>query len=479
MGEFIQSDTSSSNDSGSIQPFSQQDLSLLFLAGIFSGALGLYLAVSVPLRISISPLINAVNIVSMTIATGLFSFLTAGLLFSSPSSRLFILQRIEEIGSRKTFLLRSLHAVLITSLFTIILAVIAFLTPIISSYPLVDLTLFGNFIFFPSVLVASLVGSILLTLIASALASLTDDSRLCVVLGCASTLALASVTGWGIPDRIFRYSLTRNLSFLSLHNIVRALAVLLSGYHFQSLEDMVRYVGFTVSMENVALSLLGTCAIVTLLIVIGQRFLSVNSTRWTILERMLPSQIIWDSAIKDAPTRYISIKRTLAFQRGITSLVVGVLVVSMLVGGSVYNTYMINVTSTVIYSSPPEGEQIQVGKWYVFDITVTSPYPGLINMIGIDVDILTWGNASQYLNFYYGVLDMDSTEFGLLNESTRLNSLGSQSNMTRETCGGFGRYETLDDSIGSYVCVLKVMSISDPLEISYIDAILTVIYQCV
>jgi hypothetical protein len=479
MREFLRTDSNHSTGSEAMQPFSGQDLSILFFAGIISGALGLYLAVPVSPRISISPLINAVNIVSMTIATGLFSFLTAGILFGSRRSRLFLLKRMDEVGVRRAFFLRSLHALLITSLFTIIVTAIAFLVPIFSSYPLVDLTLFGNFVFFPSVLVASLVGSILLTLIASALASFTDDPRLCVVLGCALTLAIAYVPSWGSHDWIFTYSLLRNLSLLSLHNIVRALAVLLSGYYFQSLEDMVRYVGFTVSIDNVALSLLGMSVIAVFLLIMGQRVLSMNSNRWTILERMLPSQVIWDSAVKDEPTRYNSTKHSLALQRGFTTLIVGVLIVSVLVGGSVYNTYITNVTSTVIYTSPTEGEQIQVGTWYIFDIDVPPPYPGLINMVGIEVDVLTWGNASTYLSFYYGALEMDSTEFGLLNESIRLGSLSSWSNQTRESCGGFGNYETLDDSFGSYVCVLKIVSDSNPLETSYIEAVLTVIYQCV
>ena len=196
---------------------------------------------------------------------------------------------------------------------------------------------------------------------------------------------------------------------------------------------------------------------------------------------MLPSQVIWDSPLKEEPTQHKSVKRNLTLQRGLTTLIVSVLIVSLLVGGSVYNTYMINITSTqFIYTSPPNGEQIQVGKWYAFDIDIPPPYPGLINMIGIHVDFLTWGNASSCLSFYIGNLGMNSTEFWLLNESDRLVSLVGPLNMSSEHCGGgFGLYETLEDSFGSYVCAFIIVSNSNPLETSYIDALLTVIYQCI
>ena len=121
-----------------------------------------------------------------------------------------------------------------------------------------------------------------------------------------------------------------------------------------------------------------------------------------------------------------------------------------------------------------------MGKWYAFDIDIPPPYPGLINMIGIHVDFLTWGNASSCLSFYIGNLGMNSTEFWLLNESDRLVSLVGPLNMSSEHCGGgFGLYETLEDSFGSYVCAFIIVSNSNPLETSYIDALLTVIYQCI
>ena len=72
----------------------------------------------------------------------------------------------------------------------------------------------------------------------------------------ASTFLIAIVAG-GIPENIsFRYSLTRNIALLSPHNIVRALAVQLSGYQFDSANENVRYVGFTVSAEGLAIVLL-------------------------------------------------------------------------------------------------------------------------------------------------------------------------------------------------------------------------------
>ncbi len=260
---------------------SRRDLVIIFVVGIISASLGLFLANPVSSIFELAPLLNSVYIVSMTFATGLFSFLTAGLLFSSRASRSYLLRRIEQVGVKRAYLVRTLHTFVITSVFSLTITIITFLTP--NYYPVST----NYFAFLPSVLGASLIVSICLASVATALASVTDDSRLCVVLGSASTFLIATVAG-GIPEDIsFSYSLTRNIALLSPHNIVRALAVQFSGYQFESTDDMVGYLGFAVSAEGIAVALLILSSISIVLLLTGQRALSKNSTRWPVLKRMI------------------------------------------------------------------------------------------------------------------------------------------------------------------------------------------------
>lgn len=462
-------------DNVEIPSFSRRDLYIIFVVGLVSASLGLFLANPVSPSFDLAILLNSATILSMTFATGLFSFLTAGLLFSSHASRLYLLRRINEVGAKRAFQIRVLHTFVITSFFTIVLAIIAFLKHIIlDHYPMS----YSHFAFFASVLGASLIVSVSLASIASSLASITDDSRLCVVLGSTSTIMIAAIAGWSFEPIAFRYSLTRNTALLSPHNMVRALAVQLSGYQFESANEMVRYVGFTVSAEGLAVALLMLSSISIVLLIAGQRVLARNSTRWTILEGMIPNHEIWSTSVSAEKLQEITrIRRGLRLQRGLTTLIVGTLLVSVMIGGSMNSSHLVNSTTIVHYLSPEDGERVFVGSWLIFDVDIRPPYPGLFNQLFFDCDIKNWGNASDTLSFYYGMLEMNSTEFDSLEESSRLELVSSWLNQTSENCGGFGIGKNLEEFHGSYVCVLKIMSDVDPSEKSYIEATLLIIQE--
>ncbi len=459
-----------------IPSFSQRDLFIIIVVGIVSASLGLLLAVPSNHIFDLTPLLNAVNIVGMTFATGLFSFLTAGLLFSSQASRSYLLRRINEVGAKRAYLIRTLHTFLVTSLFTIIITIIAFLQPLILGTFIYYPAGIDYFAFLPLVLGASLVVSICLTSIASSLAVITDDWRLCTVLGSVSTIVIAFIAGWNISPSAFNYSLTRNLTLLSPHNIVRALTIQLSGYQFESANDMVDYVGFVVSIEGIVGALLILGAISIVLLFIGQKVLSKTSTRWTVLEGMIPDHKIWASSHSAEKLQEITrIRRGLKLQRGLTITIVCVLIVSMLGGVSVYTTQIQSSTTIIHYVSPVDGERVPVGSWIIFDVDVRPPYPDLFNLLRFFCGIENWGNASDTLSFYYGILNMSSTDFDLLEESSRLDLLFSRENRTDTGGSGFGVGKNLEESYGPYVCVLKIVSVADPTENSYIEAELLII----
>ena len=456
-------------DDTELPAFSHRDLYLLIIGGIVSATLAVLL-VTPDRRVSeISLLLSTINIVSMTFSTGLFSFLTAGVLFTSQTSRQYLLRRIKLVGEKRAFLVRILHAIVVVSIFTIIMIVVAFLIPIMLNwYP----TIPANFAAIPAVLVASLIGSACLVTIASFVASLTDDSRLCLLLGCASTILIAQVTGWSAERIAVRYSLIRNLALLSPHNLVKGLAIQLSGYQFESANDMVSYVGFVVSTQSLVSVLVPLMLLSIVSLIVSYRVLINTSTRWQSLPRMIPNHEVWSSA---ATLEVIGrIRRSLRLQRGLATIIIALLLFSINIGGSAYVSTLEASTTIVHYESPVDGEVLQVGVWKVIDIDVQPPFPGLFNLLLFHFEILTWGNASDSLSFYYEILEMESSEFNSLNESNRLGLVESLLNVSFIEISGHGRGKGLEEDYGAYVCVLKVISDTDPLENSYIEVSLLI-----
>jgi len=462
-------------DEAEASPISRRDLVIIFIAGVVSASLGLFLTSPVNQLYALAPLLNAVDIVGVTFATGLFSFLTAGLLFSSQASRFYVLRRIEQVGVKRTYLIRTLHTFVITSIFTLIITIIAFLIPIVPgalTYYSVDINYFA---FLPSVLAASMFVSICLASIATALASITDDSRICIVLGCVSTIVIAIIADVNPDPRPWHYSVTRILAVLSPHNIARAFAVQMSGYQFESTREMVSYVGFVISVEGLIGTLLILSSISIVLLSVGQRILARNSNRWLILKGMIPKQELWDSSVSAEELQKMTrIRRGLKLQRGLTTMIVSVLLISMFVGGSMYTSNVVNSTTIIHYATPGFTENIPVGTWIIFDVEVPPPYPGLFNFLYFRGTVETWGNASDRLSFYSGILEMNSTEFELLDESSCFGLLSSRLNVTFETFSGCGAAMFMEESYGSYVCVLKIISDSNPSENSYVEGSLRI-----
>ena len=62
------------------------------------------------------------------------------------------------------------------------------------------------------------------------------------------------------------------------------------------------------------------------------------------------------------------------------------------------------------------------------------------------------GNTSGIVSIFLGIIEMNSTEFNLLEETSRLE-------LVRDHSGsGFGIGTNLEESYGSYICVMKIVS---------------------
>jgi hypothetical protein len=478
MGEFLQSDHNPIKDESRIAWLSRRELVFIIIGGIVSAVLGLLLVVPADSIYDFAPLLLSANAVSMNFAIGLFFFLTAGLLFSSRASHLYIMSRINEVGAKKAFLTRILHVLIITSVFSILMVVAVFLYPVVLFMLVYHPPTFSHFAFFPAVLGAALIGSVLLTLIASSLAILMDDSRLCVALGCVSTLLLAFLGGWNAGPSVFYYSLTRNLAFLSPHNIVRALAIALSGYQFESANRMVEYVGFAFSAENLVVPLLLLGSISIVLLIVGQRVLVKNSGRWALLGMMPPRHEIWPSTPSPEKSQETTrMRRSLRIQRGLPALMIAVLLVSTSAGLSSYTTYVSNNTTFIHYVSPGDNEEISVGVWNVYEVDVQPPFPGLFNILSMSIHFNSWGNASDSLSFYIGIVNMSTSEFNSLDEGSRLALCPHPHLNITSGRGGFGTGQNLEEYYGTCVCVLLIIADANPLENSYIEASLIIVQE--
>ena len=479
MGEFLQSDRSPMKDESGISWLSRRELVFIIIGGIVSAVLGFLLVTPAESTYDFAPLLFSADVVSMNFAIGLFYFLTVGILFSSRTSHLYIMSRTSEVGARRTYLIRILHALIITSIFSFLLVVVVFFYPVVVLLLVYSPPTFNHFVFFPAVLGAALIGSVLLTLIASALAIFTDDPRLCVILGCASMLLLAFLGGWNAAPRLMHYSLTRNLAFLSLHNIVRVLAIALSGYQFESALKMVQFIGFAFSAESLILPLLLLCSISIVLLIVGQQVLMKNSKRWASLRMISPGSEIWPTTPSPEKRQETTrIRRHLWIQRGLTTLIIAILLISSSAGVSLYTTYISNNTFFVQYNSPGDSERITVGAWNVYDIDVHPPFPGLFNGLSVFCRFDSWGNASDSLSFYFGFVAMNSATFNSLDEESRLSLLPYHYlNMTRPGIGGIGVDENLEESSGSYIFVLLIRADVNPLENSYIEVSMFIFEQ--
>ena len=454
----------------------QRDLILVIVGGVISTFIGIFISFNFHIDsfMLISHMLNTVNTVAVTLTLGVFPFVTAGVLFNSRSSRLYLRNKVGTNGIGIAYRTRILHVLIITSIFTIILTILGLTIPFILN-PLNVSPSFINLL--PIVLAATLPVSILLSLIASALACIVDDSRLCILFSFVSSFVIALVAGLYPIQREWNFQITRNLSLLSPHNLVRGLAIQLSGYPFESATDMVRYTGFTVTIAGLVVALLAFSLVAIVLGFVGQKALIRNIPRWSILKNMTPEDEKWDASDTPEILQKIGpVKRNLRNQRGKAVVVVCILLVSLFVGGSMYNTYLRNSTTIVHYQTPGTMENIQLGSWITFDVDVPPPHPGLFNQLTFSFQLITMGDTTGSISTYIAVLYMTTAEFNLLNETSRRELTFAWLNQS-SSGRGIRVGENLENIYGSYICILKIISDADPLETSYIEGSLEILQE--
>ena len=156
-------------------------------------------------------------------------------------------------------------------------------------------------------------------------------------------------------------------------------------------------------------------------------------------------------------------------------MIVGVLLISMVSGVSMYSLSITNTTTFIHYETPGTSENIPVGSWIIFEVDVNPPYPGLFNHLIFWWHIITLGNTSGTVSIFTGIIEMNSTEFNLLDETSRLELVHDRLNRSSGSGGGTGK--NLEESYGAYICVMKFVSDANPSENSYVEAALRIIQE--
>ncbi len=457
-------------NSSDVPLISVRELVLIVVGGLVSTSIVFLISSAMYIGdiIVFANMLNTVNTVGMTLAIGGFPFLVAGLLFSSRDSRLYLKIRIDRVGIRSAYLTRVLHVIIITSIFTIIATIIGFTLPILfgslSGFPVN----FSSLVFLPAGLTALLIVSILISLVASGVANIVDDSRLNTLLGCSVGTVIALVAGFYTNTRVWHFSITRNLSLLSPHNIARGLAFQLSGYQFETPREMIGFVGYVANSISFVIVLGLFCLVGIVLILIGERVLVRNAPRWSVLKSMVPVDEEWDAKVTPEFLKQVrQVRRSLRFQRGVATLIVCIIISSLYVGGSMYQNYITNVTTTIHYATPGVSEEISTGIWHIYDINSTPLYPGLFTQITSTIFVITLGNTSGTVSMFVGNLNISASEFELLDETSRLELTTDWLNQSSGV--GFGVSEIFQENPGPLIFVILIVSDSHPSTPSYID----------
>jgi hypothetical protein len=310
----------------------------------------------------------------------------------------------------------------------------------------------GFLIYLLPVLVATLIVSLLLATIGVFLVIVTDDIIISTSMGCALTIGLATAIGWS-PQALW-YSLTRGIAILSPHNLARILAGFLSSYDPPHDTTIAGYFGFEATAVSILVSLLVFAILAFICIIVSIKILRHNTSYWPVLPETSSEIWVFESELRG---KHVEIKQELKMRRLVLVGLVIFLLTSMAFGTASYKSAILEETTIHFHQSPEMGEPIELGEWYVFSCNVQPPRFNQFNYLRYECLLIDWGTAPDNITYYQKLLNLSSTEFTALNETSR-KSLCSSRNRTRGEWGGTGGSWNLGYDYGTYVYVLKFIA---------------------
>jgi hypothetical protein len=415
----------------------------------------------------IAPAINTMDIISFMFAVSLPIFLGAGLLFSTNRARgglLALVRRYE--NPRNVILIRFLLLFMIVSIY------VSGLILVISLYQLirVSFTNLNAFAFIPAMIVSALLVSFILTAIATSMTLALEDWKVVTVIGCAFSIILATVAGWNAES--IRYSIVRELALLSPHNLYRVLGVMLTGYEFESPNQMQMYLGIQLDSLSLVVPLLGWFSISMMSLVFAFNLFQIDLHRWRTNAKLVESDdALWIESVpyikSDDNTREsLSLRR----QKQMALAVILSFLILVSFAGTIYTNAKLEESIQVLYESPSEGETLCMGLWFTIEVYIRPPPSGYENEIRWDFNILDWGECPDTVRMQYCWVDMTLDEFMALNDTTRANLSNDLGNKTKGSIGGVSGNTDIENKYGNFVFGFLI---SDPIN-NTTHALLTV-----
>lgn len=402
-----------------------------------------------------SALINSMNVIAYVLIIGLPVFMIPGIVFGTPSARERILARQEsEKRTSRVFLQCLLEVYALTLVFSVAITVALFLGPLLIGTSIDYPRGTGVLMYLPPVLIATFTVSVLLASIGVLFAVVTDNIIISTTLGCAVTIALASMVGW---NSIALYSsVTRGIAMLSPSNIARIFAGAISGYNPAPYATISDLFGFEAILSSILLSLavLGLISFAGLLV--SHRVFRFNMSNWSKTAEIRRIAQVWESELERQGV-HTRIRRSLRIRRAAFAGFIIVFLTIAATGTAAYSDFVIDQTTVIFYRSPEGGAQIDLGDWYIFSCDVQPARYGQRNNLRYSCEVEDWGSAPEEVSVYYKMLNMSSSEFQNLNETSR-RLLCSYRNRTRGSWGGFGGGWDLGYSHGLYTLVLKIVA---------------------
>ncbi|MHA1137956.1 MAG: hypothetical protein ACTSSE_15860 [Candidatus Thorarchaeota archaeon] len=386
-------------------------------------------------------------------AIGLPVFLASGIVFGTSSARRHIIA-LQKSGksSIEVFLRCLLETYALVLVFSVFVSLALFFEPQLVGTTFYDPLGTGYLIYLLPVLTATFVVAFLLATVGVFLVIVSDNILISTSLGCAVTIGLATAVGWN--PQSFNSSLTKGIAMLSPSNIVRIFAGYLSGYDPQRDESLATFFGFAATPVSVLIALVVFGVIVFVCTIASIKILRRTISFWPMLQGK--SSEVWDSEPERLGEKK-KIKREMKIRRAVLAGSIIILLAVMPFGTASYTSAVLEESTIIFHQSPEDGEQINLGEWYVFSCNVQPPRSGQSNYLRYECLIVDWGNAPAELSFFKASLNMSASEFQLLNETARID-LRSYRNKTQGEFSGFSGGWNLGEAFGNYIFVLKVIA---------------------
>jgi hypothetical protein len=311
----------------------------------------------------------------------------------------------------------------------------------------------GILIYLLPVLTATLVVSLLLASIGILFVMITDDLIISTTLGCVLTIGLATLVGWNAFT--LNNSITRGLAMLSPSNLVRIFAGSISGYHPVDDFSGALTFGFTATLSSIVFTLILFGLIVFIGLITSIKIFQYNTSRKMLDSKTKENLEIWESE-PEPREEHMKIKRRLKIRRlALVSSIIFLLMI-MTVGTSSYVDTVVDETTIIFHQSPEGGERINLGEWYVFSCDIQPPRYGLLNIWHYECALEDGVNSPEELSVYYGRVNISSSDFLGLDETSRRNACGFR-NITQDDWA-LGSTLNMGLDYGLYSFVMKVVA---------------------